>query len=406
MRTHLGRVVPLRRSTVRGVSLVEALVALAVMSVGLLGVVGMQATLRTNADLSRQRSEAVRMAQEKVESLRAFTRLDGAAGGELDYAHIASSTAQDVTPSSGRANATFKRTVRVDSPAAGAPAIKTVTVAVQWWDKRADVTDLSDPNIQQVVLTTAIAKLDPALGASLGIPTNRSVTQRSKGRNMTIPPAAVMRSDGTSVFTPPGGGGVTWVFSNDTGRIVQVGTTTLQAVLLSGYIRFATGTSQPTGVQSETPPGSPMTVGIDVALTAPLLATGDPVPQCFVATPDASGAVAYNCLVPIFGTAPQTVTYTWSGRSSLTSLTLATSVNDPNASAYRVCRYTPDPTTDTPNGGNAAHPLDYVSVGRALANQNFLVIRAGGGGIPFTCPPDDTRTLLIDGSTRRHQPLV
>jgi hypothetical protein len=366
----------------------------------------MQATLRTNADLSRQRSEAVRMAQEKVESLRAFTRLDGAASGELDYADVASSTAEDVTPSSGRANATFKRTVTVGSPATGAPAVKTVTVAVQWWDKRTDVTDLSDPNIQQVVLTTAIAKLDPALGASLGVPTNRSVTQRPKGRNMAIPPAAVMRSDGTSVFTPPGGGGVTWVFSNDTGRIVQVGTTTLQAVLLSGYVRFATGTFQPTGVQSETPPGSPMTVGVDVTLTAPLLAAGDPEPQCYVGSPDASGAVAYNCLVPIFGTAPQTATFTWSGRSRLTSLTLATSVSDPDASAYRVCRYTPDPSTDTPSGGNAAHPLDYSSVGGALTNQNFLVIRAGGGGIPFTCPADDTSTPLVNGASRRHQPLV
>ena len=51
----------------RGVSLIEALVALAVMAFGLLGVVGMQSTLRVNADVSRQRAEAVRMAQEKME---------------------------------------------------------------------------------------------------------------------------------------------------------------------------------------------------------------------------------------------------------------------------------------------------------------------------------------------------
>ena len=39
-----------------GVSLIEALVALAVMAFGILGVVGMQSNMRTGADISRQRS--------------------------------------------------------------------------------------------------------------------------------------------------------------------------------------------------------------------------------------------------------------------------------------------------------------------------------------------------------------
>jgi hypothetical protein len=392
----------------RGVSLVEALVALAVMSIGLLGVVGMQATLRTNADVSRQRSEAVRMAQEKVESLRAFTRLDGAAGTELDYTHIASSSAaEDVTPSSGRASATFKRTVTVASPGTGAPSVKTVTVAVQWWDKRADVTDASDPNIQQVVLSTAIARVDPALGASLGIPTNRSATQRPQGRSISIPPAAADQSNGTSLYFPPGSGGARWFFDNGTGRIVQIGTTTLLAVRLSGYIRFATGSSQPTGAQSEVPPGNTTTVGVNVSLTAPALAGSDPAPECYVGAPDSAGAVPYDCAVPIFGSAHgYSNTFTWSGRSTLTSLTLATSVADATASSYRVCRYTPDAGTDTPAGGNATHPLDYASVGTALTNQNFLVIRAGDGTTAFTCPIDDSSTPLVDGDTRRHQPLT
>ena len=77
----------------RGVSLIEALVALAVMAFGLLGVVGMQATLRFNADVSRQRAEAVRMAQEKMEEMRAFGVLGSVApAGEHGYADIISAT--------------------------------------------------------------------------------------------------------------------------------------------------------------------------------------------------------------------------------------------------------------------------------------------------------------------------
>ena len=71
----------------RGVSLIEALVALAIMAFGMLGIVGMQSSLRTNADISKQRSEAVRIAQEVIEQRRAFWVL-AAAAGVTAYADI------------------------------------------------------------------------------------------------------------------------------------------------------------------------------------------------------------------------------------------------------------------------------------------------------------------------------
>ena len=89
----------------RGVSLIEALVALAVMSIGLLGVAGMQATLRSTADLSKQRSEAVRLAQEKLEDLRSFGTLVAHTGStEHDYASILSVLPETVTCSAGGFN--------------------------------------------------------------------------------------------------------------------------------------------------------------------------------------------------------------------------------------------------------------------------------------------------------------
>src|SRR4051794_6693571 len=60
----------------RGVSLVEAMVALAVMAFGMLAVVGVQSTLRLNGDIAKQRSEATRLAQETLETYRSFTSLD------------------------------------------------------------------------------------------------------------------------------------------------------------------------------------------------------------------------------------------------------------------------------------------------------------------------------------------
>ena len=93
----------------RGVSLIEALVALAVMAFGLLGVVGMQATLRFNADVSRQRAEAVRMAQEQMENMRSFGVLSGAAlPTDHEYVDIITGTDYPAPPS-GFANTAFTR---------------------------------------------------------------------------------------------------------------------------------------------------------------------------------------------------------------------------------------------------------------------------------------------------------
>jgi hypothetical protein len=285
--------------------------------------------------------------------------------------------------------------------------MKTLTVKVEWWDRRADVSNATDANRQEVVLNTAVARVDPALSAGLGLPTNRSVTQRPRGRNIAIPAAAVDNSSGTnSRFNPPGSGSVIWVFNNDSARITVSGSRG-QGVLLTGYVRFATGSAQPTGLESETPPGSPVNFGMQVNLTSPIISTADIQPACFVGTIDPSGAAPYYCVVPITTTATgQASTFSWSGRSVLNGLTLATSVADPSATSYRICRYTPDATTDTPAGGNAAHPLDYATVNGALTNQNFLVIRAGDGSTAFTCPTDDSGTPLVDGDTRRHQPLI
>ena len=411
---HLRRAGPSRQS--RGVSLIEALVALAVMAIGLLGVAGMQTTLRSTADLSKQRSEAVRLAQEKLEDLRSFGTLVALTGStEHDYASILSVLPETVTSTatSGYANTTFTRTVTVTTPTAGLPQLKTVRVKVGWYDRVGDTTVATDE--RTVELYSTIARVAPELGASLGVPANTSGLQRPRGRHVTIPRTNIQPGTGdTTVFTPPGGGGATWTFVNATGLINNVCTPVIGCVgtasaLLSGYIRFATAHVQPTYVESETPPGSAASfpsIGVAVATVLPF--PNVPAP-CYTAPPDASGAVAYACAVPILYPQPNVVaTFTWSGMSSLTGLAIpdpAIAAQMMSPAMVKVCRYTPEPTTDI--AANVAHPLNYGPQGQSLANQNFLVIRAGDGTTSFTCPLDDGAsnvTPLVDGDTRRHQP--
>lgn len=436
-----------------GVSLVEALVALAVMSIGLLGVVGMQATLRNNADVSRQRSEAVRLAQTEIERLRSFTLLDGAASGVHDFADIASTSTPDVfTPSNTFvANATFHRSVNVTAVPTDGPQMKTVRVEVQWWDRRADASNSSDP-VQSIVLQTSIAKQAPELGATLGIPTNRSATQRPVGRNIAIPRQAIDNGDGTSTFRPSGSSGVSWVFNNDSGLVTRIGSKTVQAVFVTGFLRFATSTSQPTGALSEDPPsdgtaadglpivpagdgfdGAGATLstsagGMSVETASPVLDVADFQGGCALTLPYTdSGRTfqAFYCAVPTLGTGtggPFPVA--WTGklhvkpRPSMVETGTPASADNSN-SRYRVCRYTPDPFTDdyfhdyrdnsnrygvagsppTPRQvdaelRNPAHPLVYSGLTTPLVGQNYLLIRAGdgvSGNAAFTCPIEATR---------------
>lgn len=382
----------------RGVSLIEALVALAVMSFGMLGVVGMQATLRYNADVSKQRSEAVRLAQEEVERWRSFSVLETTAG-QLAYADITTAAAAAVAlPAS--ANATYTRSTTVALPVAGGPDVRSVTVMVQWLDRRSSL----DADAQTVSLNTQIAGIAPELAGSLGLPGDQAATHKPRGRHSSIPMGALDQPGGsTSSFTPPGGGTVVWVFNNATGQITKICTvaescTATNAWLLSGYVQFATGTA-PTLTEAETPndpvPGT-YTVGVVVDVTAPSASTQ----SCYTAA--GSTSVAYYCLVPTPGFPRQ-----WSGRSRVTGLPVASNLSDYDGDVFKVCRYTPE-MNDTPSGGNSEHPLDYVNVAGPLTNQNFLVITAGDDlAVSFTCPSGTpSSSSLVNSNTWRHQPIT
>lgn len=375
---------PTRRT--RGVSLIEALVALAVMAFGLLGVVGMQATLRANSDVSKQRAEAVRIAQAAVEDRRAFEQL--ASGGVANFADIDDVAGEAVAGT----NATYTRSAVVTpaAMAASVPKLKTLTLRVTWQDRSGQTPEIN--------LISSIAGIAPELAGSLGLPGDRAPAQRPLGRHAAIPPGALDQGDGTSVFAPPGAPpGLTWVFNNTTGVITSLCLPAVPCVasdlfLLSGHVRFATGAA-PTPAEAEFPSdAAPPGTGVAVDLTVPAVSTETCFTQVFATD------VSYFCALPT--TAPPRK---WSGRAVVTGLPVSAALADVNAANDKVCRYTPAPN-HVPPGGNPSHPLDYVDVTGPLAHQNFLVISAGDGIAAFDCPGDGPSTF-INSNTYRHQPL-
>ena len=134
----------------RGVALLEALIAFLVLSIGLLALSRLQTHLRTNADAARERSEAVRLAQADIESLRVFA-------SRADWDSIADASA-DVTPAGSRTRYALERVVQ----ASVEPGLKAVQVTLQWSDRHGTA--------QQVQLATLIAGQDPALAGALTLP--------------------------------------------------------------------------------------------------------------------------------------------------------------------------------------------------------------------------------------------
>lgn len=401
----------------RGVSLVEALVALAVMAFGLLGVVGMQVTLRANSDVAKQRSEAVRIAQATVEDWRAFEQLTGA-GGVADFDADVADQAPASVPGLTNANTTFVRSAVVmpAAMAASAPRLKTVTMSVTWQDRNDQPSSVS--------LVSSIAGIAPELAGSLGLPGDRAATQNPRGRKGWVPPGAKnLPGTGTSVFMPPQatGGTVAWVFNNTTGLLTGVctlaaGSTTSSIVaadvaacsnntsgqLLSGYVRFADLTVIPLMAgNAENPMGLPRDLYMTLVLNSTIAHPRSP--DCFddseavALTPTPGAAVTYFCVIY------NNVANKWAGRLDIAPLggwTIGTAAGN-----FKVCRYT-TLATDVGNGtDNAEHPASYVeppgaTKSTSLTNQNFLVISSAQ-----SCPTDTpTAGDFVNSNTRLHQP--
>ena len=430
-----------------GISLIEAVVALAVIAFGMLAYVGLQSSLRFNSDVAKQRSEAVRIAQQVIEEGRAYAFIETAAASAagVGRAYDDLSTGQSSSVIAGdNGNFTLQRTV-VDAAATtdplllgAAPRMKTLSVDVSWQDRRGET--------QSVRLSTTVIASPPELAGTLAVP---AVSGGAQERHPAIPVKAKNLNNGTSGYKPPGAAGATtvFVFDNATGVIVGLcnGISKRQSWLtaadvqscsnnanglpLSGFVRFFTGSLQPTATDAENPSGYALNLDINLALTS----TGHPNPAyaCYADAPSSSLttniAVPYFCAI-FFQTG--VTNPNWSGTSTLLPLPFTlpqpsplpvwqladdTAGRDKRSDRYRVCRYTPA-TSDTQLIPNELHPRNYVNVaaGEALANQNFLVIPAGNDDgviqnpVAFTCPTDvpanPAASDFVNSNTLEHQP--
>lgn len=427
------------RAPMRGLSLIEALVALAVMAFGMVGVVGVQSTLRLNSDVAKQRSEAVRIAQEAMEQWRSFVAIDvppasGLPGEPVprSYSQIADIPATQATGYTTNTVYTLQGFV-TELPEASA---KSVRVTVGWTDRTGQR--------QSVQLDSLVARTEPSLTAGVLNQPPGGSAMRPLGRHASIPIEAHEIAPGLSVFKPPTSSrdSVAWVFDNVSGLIVGVCSVAAGvpassltqadiesckdntvAHLLAGYVRFATLDTQPTAADAESPPSAVRNLDIRVVLTS----TGHSgAVQCFDSAPitmaartASQTAVAYYCMIPA------NASRAWAGYSTVVPLPFddvtgsewTLPANPPPALEpdHQLCRYTPA-SNDAEPVANGQHPYVYKivyadpvrrtgpQVTPPLINQNFLVIR-----IVHSCPTDVPANPLtgdyVNSNTLVHLPI-
>lgn len=131
----------------RGLTLIEAMVAFLILSLGMLAVVRLQPAMRQHAEAARQRSEATRIAQQDIESLRGIATASLDSLTDADYA---------IEPD-GLGSPRYALQRRIDT--ATWPQARGISVVVNWPDRGGEP--------QQVRLFTLIAAADPSAAAAL-----------------------------------------------------------------------------------------------------------------------------------------------------------------------------------------------------------------------------------------------
>lgn len=379
----------------RGITLIEALIAFLVLSIGMLAIVRVQTHLRLNADTARQRSEAVRLAQEDIESLRAFAVL-AATPGLRSFDAIAGET-RTVEMST-----VYRIDRQIDRP--GALRARSLRVTVAWVDRSG--------NAQRIVLASVIAGVAPAYGGALGLARTNASARGAHGRSARIPLGAKDLGDGRSALKPVAGGTVAFVFDNAsgslTGRCAAIASATSTGALtsanlgtcdataghlLSGIVRFSSALP-PDAVRAS---DEPLPFTISMAMSGGSDAVS---PSCSVEPASTLGGdrfATYFCAVYPLASGR------WSGRATLvpSGWTIGSGSTD-----RRVCRYTADLDGSGAIDTNLEHPQAYVGVDGSLPNQNFLVI-SGSEACPVTRRPQlpgNNGDVHVDLSTAQHQP--
>ena len=390
-----------------GWSLVEALLASLVLSVGMGLLLRGQAATRAYADLARERAGAAVLAEAQVERLRGSLPDAGPpaaseAGGPAPLLAPDSAGEADPTETTWHEELDSSRyRARQRVLAKAGSALRDIDLQLRWQDR------FGEWQVMQWPARVALAHPATSLLA-LSVHTAGEVAL-SRARHAALPATAHVLSPEVLAFQPAPGLAEAWLLDARTGWVLglcELGSHRVEelrasdvaecrsrmvgggALLLSGEVRF--------DLEDSPSPDRPRSPALPLGLTLRLSdASASPAPPRCVSnaasvSAEGLGVVSYHCLVY-----PRSLDQRWSGRSELSG-------EAADLKRFRICRYSADHDHDG-SISNPEHPSVYSDVEGPLTQQNFLVIRAGRP-CPSGLPADPDVGRLLDTGTRPHQP--
>ena len=401
-----------RRRGQLGFTIIESLISLVIMGFGILSLAGMQAALSRNSDDAKQRTEAVRLAQEKIESFRSYTGIASTVVGQgttnttaLNWNALAGST--DIITT----NAAYTRTWTLGN--SSSDSMRGLTVGVAWTDRAGQT--------QTVSLSSVLSKTNPADSGFLGFPLPLNTNlKRPKDRNLDIPIPAINLGNGESAVRF-GNAGQYVLFGNTSGDVVKICTPTLNGTpssadviaaltsadssirnctaitgyIVAGYVGRVNSTEVSNIIFNGLGIGYAGITRNAAANTGISCQFGDATNQNTNVT--IANYKYYLCVIPLAAPTPALTVngpYNWSGTIRIAGPAAWSASNN----SYYVCRYEYT-ATNSLTDVNQRNVQPYVNVNKSIDQQNYLVLttaNATSTAAP-TCPTSMTVAGVSDG---------
>ena len=203
----------------RGFSMLEVLISVVILSVGLLGVARFHSALVTTSGYNKARSEAMALAQQKIDEIRSYTTEDELIRNLSNNAQDSSDGDFPAVPSGNQyvdydtdsGDSTYDAYLGTYAEFGRSWSIATdgdskkVSVAVTWQDAKSN-------NVESVTLSTVITWSDPELSANtttqdfqplVQTPTGRAIySDRTIDISSGVP--GIGNEDGTYTYAEPG----------------------------------------------------------------------------------------------------------------------------------------------------------------------------------------------------------
>ena len=402
-----------------GFTIIETLIALLVMGVGILSLAGMQSAILRNVDISQQRTEATRLAQEKMEALRSYTGISSTtlAATTTTPSTVSASalnwTALSSSSDTATTNATFTRTWTLGG--ATTDGMRAITVTVAWTDRAGEA--------QSVTLASVLSQTNPADSGYLGFPLPQNTNlKRPLNRNLDIPIPSIDLGNGSSAVKF-GTSGQYVSFNNVSGDVVSLCTpilvtnpttaqviaaltsttssisncTTITGYVVTGYIGkdSSMSTSDWSAISSSLGMETSNLTRNAAGTTAISCQLSDAVDQNSGAT--IADTKSYICVIPLSAPTPALTSsgpYNWSGTMRIAG----PAVWHSSGNKYYACRYQYS-STNTLTDVNKRNVQPYVNVNLSIDQQNYLIATTNTATTTTapTCPTSMTVSGISTG---------